>query len=196
MRKRRVFGHQRGAGGHIQRELHTYHFLRTPGHPSSQQEISIFAIRDFNINPLLIRHSSRCRQRASTFRLCGTLPHIFRRTGNKKPDHRYNFQRRPQPDDRNFDRAKKAYRAIRLCIIPLAAGFLRRDGADVSLCWTGTYDAASAANMMSFMFLWLVRCLWYLWGSTDRPSCFTAGQLSVVNIIALVYNCQGGFFLV
>lgn len=117
----------------------------------------IFAIRDFNITPLLIRQKFKMQTEgfdfpsfAERYRISSAEP------GTKSQIAAILSRDGLNPMIETSDRGKKAYRAIRLCIILSLLGSFVGIVLMFSLCWTASYDAASVANMMSFMFLWLV----------------------------------------
>lgn len=127
--------------------------LRTRRYP-------IFAIRDFNMTPLLIRQKFKMPTDgfdfpsfAERYRISSASPEegsqiaaVLVRDGLA-------------PMIAISDRGKRTYRAIRFAVSLSLAGSVLGALLMFFLCWSASFDAASVSNMMSFMFLWLVPVL-------------------------------------
>lgn len=124
--------------------------LRTRRYP-------IFAIRDFNMTPLLIRQKFKMPTDgfdfpsfAERYRISSASPEegsqisaVLTRDGLA-------------PMIAVSDKGKRAHRAVRISVALSLAGAVLGMIVMFFLSWSASYDAAGVGNMMTFMFLWLV----------------------------------------
>lgn len=116
----------------------------------------LFAIRDFNITPLLVRQKFRLPSGnydfpsfADRYRISspeiedgGTVVAMFARGGLNSAAGL-------------AQRGRKLYNSLRISLALSLLGTILGMVFMLALCWTGAYDSASCANLMTFMLLWL-----------------------------------------
>ena len=125
----------------------------------------VFALRDFNITPQMLK--SRFRLPADNFKF-PSYSERFRISG-AEPDKASRVaaaiaREGMQPLVDAADRGRRLYTGIRAgtlisalgCVVGLLLMFL--------LCWTGSFEAATAANVVTFMLLWLIPAAVIAWG--------------------------------
>jgi len=124
----------------------------------------VFALRDFNITPVLIggafempadhfrfpSYSERFRISAGAFSPEGSMAAVLSRDGMV-------------PLVEAADRGRKLYTGIRAGTLIAAVGSVFGLLMMFLLCWTGSFETASVGNMLLFMLLWLLPTLFIAW---------------------------------
>lgn len=117
----------------------------------------LFAIRDFNITPLLIKQKFRMPTEGFEFpsvseryRISAAVP------GEDSPPCAVLSRDGLAPLVEATTGGKNVYNASRLNIIISIAGSLAGMILMFFLCLSGSFDSAGVSNMMTYMFLWLV----------------------------------------
>lgn len=125
----------------------------------------IFALRDFNITPKMLRDKFRLPGEnfkfpsySERFRISGAEPDKASRVAAAIA------REGMQPLVDAADRGRRLYSGIRAgtlitalgCVFGLLMMFL--------MCWTRTYDLSTASNVVTFMLLWLIPAAVIAWG--------------------------------
>lgn len=120
----------------------------------------VFAVRDFNITPLLVKHKFRLPKESYDF------PSFADRYSISSPENEENgsvaamFARGGLNSVAGLvKRGKTLYNGLLLCAVLSILGAFMGMLIMLAMCWTGAYDSASVGNAMSFMILWLVPVL-------------------------------------
>ncbi|MBP8640748.1 MAG: hypothetical protein KBI01_07620 [Oscillospiraceae bacterium] len=117
----------------------------------------VFAIRDFNITPLLVKQKFRLPKESYDFPSFadrytisspeteegGSIAAMFARGGLNSVAGL-------------IKRAKTLYTGLLLCSVLSVLGAFMGMILMLAMCWSGVYDSASVGNAISFMILWLV----------------------------------------
>lgn len=117
----------------------------------------VFAVRDFNITPMLIKQKFRLPKEnfdfpsfADRYRISaeqtedeGLVAAVFARGGLNAVSGL-------------IKRGRRLYNSVLLCLILSVLGAFIGMLLMLAMCWTGAYDSASCANVIAFMLLWLV----------------------------------------
>lgn len=117
----------------------------------------VFAIRDFNITPLLLKQkfrlpsaiydfpsfADRYRMSSPEYEEKGTVCAMYSRGGLGAVAGL-------------SKRGRKLYVALRICSVLSVLGSVIGMVLILALCWSGAYDSASCGNIMTYMLLWLV----------------------------------------
>lgn len=117
----------------------------------------IFAIRDFNVTPLLLKQkfrlptgvydfpsfADRYRMSSPEYEEKGTVAAMYSRGGLGAVAGL-------------SKRGRKLYIALRICSVLSVLGSVIGVVLILALCWGGAYDSASCGNIMTYMLLWLV----------------------------------------
>ena len=117
----------------------------------------IFAIRDFNITPSMIRDTFQMPTDAFKF-----PPYAERyRISGATPDRMSRVAAVIARDGMGplvdvAERGRRAHLGVRASAWVSAAGSIFGLVTMTLLCWTGAFDSASASNVIIFMLLWLI----------------------------------------
>ena len=125
----------------------------------------LFALRDFNITPQMLK--SRFRLPADNFKF-PSYSERFRISG-AQPDKRSPIaaavaREGMEPLVDAADRGRRLYNAVRLGTLITAVGCVFGLLMMFLLCWTKTFDIATASNVVTFMLLWLIPSVVITWG--------------------------------
>lgn len=117
----------------------------------------VFAVRDFNITPLLVKQKFRLPKESYDF------PSF---------SDRYRISSDETEDDGSvaamfsrgglnavaglIKRGRTFYNSLLLCVVLSVLGAAVGMMLMLAMCWTGVYESASCGNAISFMFLWLI----------------------------------------
>lgn len=120
----------------------------------------VFAIRDFNITPLLIKQKFRLPKESYDF------PSFADRYSISSPETEENgsiaamFARGGLNSVAGLvKRGKSLYNGLLLCAVLSVLGAFMGMLIMLAMCWGGVYDSASCGNAISFMILWLAPVL-------------------------------------
>ena len=125
----------------------------------------VFALRDFNITPQMLK--SKFRLPADNFKFPSYSERF--RISAAEPDKRSAVaaaiaREGMQPLVDAAERGRRLYGAIRIGTIIAAVGCVFGLLMMFLLCWTGTFDTRTAANVITFMLLWLIPTAVVAWG--------------------------------
>ncbi len=117
----------------------------------------VFAIRDFNITPLLVKQKFRLPKESYDF------PSFADRYSISSPETEESgsiaamFSRGGLNSVAGLvKRGKTLYTGLLLCAVLSVLGAFMGMILMLAMCWSGVYDSASCSNAISFMILWLV----------------------------------------
>ena len=120
----------------------------------------VFAVRDFNITPLLVKQKFRLPKESYDF------PSFADRYSISSPENEEDgsvaamFARGGLNSVAGLvKRGKTLYNGLLLCAVLSILGAFMGMLIMLAMCWTGAYDSASVGNAISFMTLWLVPVL-------------------------------------
>lgn len=120
----------------------------------------VFAVRDFNITPLLVKQKFRLPKESYDF------PSFADRYSISSPENEEGgsvaamFARGGLNSVAGLvKRGKTLYNGLLLCAVLSILGAFMGMLIMLAMCWTGAYDSASVGNAISFMILWLVPVL-------------------------------------
>ena len=120
----------------------------------------VFAVRDFNITPLLVKQKFRLPKESYDF------PSFADRYSISSPENEADgsvaamFARGGLNSVAGLvKRGKTLYNGLLLCAVLSILGAFMGMLLMLAMCWTGAYDSASVGNAISFMILWLVPVL-------------------------------------
>lgn len=125
----------------------------------------IFAIRDFNITPMMIKKKFRMPTDIFEF-----PPYSERyRISGAEPDENSKIaavisREGMGPLVDAADRGRRLYGAVRAGTAISAAGSILGLVLMFLLCWAGAFDSATASNVLIFMLLWLIPSVVISWG--------------------------------
>jgi len=128
----------------------------------------VFAVRDFNITPMLVQQKFRLPRKnyefpsfANRYRISsdeteaeGTVAAVFPRSGLNAVAGL-------------IRRGRKLYRSLILCDLLSVLGSFVGMILMLAMCWQGVWSSASCANAISFMLLWLVPVFVVSYGLKD-----------------------------
>ena len=117
----------------------------------------IFAIRDFNITPLMIK--SKFRMPTDSFKFPAYAERY--RISGAQPDHGSRVaavlaREGMGPLVDVADRGRRLHLGVRAATIISAAGSIFGLVMMFLLCWLGAFDSATVSNVITFMLLWLI----------------------------------------
>ena len=125
----------------------------------------VFAIRDFNITPQMIKSKFRLPTDdfrfppyAERFRISGAEPGEDSRVAAAIAREGMG----PLVDI--AERGRRLFTGVRAGTIISAAGCLFGLLMTFLICWTGTFDNATVGNVITFMLLWLIPTAVIIWG--------------------------------
>lgn len=117
----------------------------------------IFAIRDFNITPLLLKQKFRLPSAIYDF------PSFADRYRMSSPEYEEKGNVAAMYSIGGLGavaglskRGRKLYIALRICSVISVLGSVIGMVLILALCWSGAYDSASCGNIMTYMLLWLI----------------------------------------
>ncbi len=120
----------------------------------------VFAVRDFNITPLLVKQKFRLPKESYDF------PSFADRYSISSPETEESgsvaamFARGGLNSVAGLvKRGKMLYNGLLLCAVLSILGAFMGMIIMLAMCWSGAYDSASVGNAISFMILWLVPVL-------------------------------------
>lgn len=128
----------------------------------------VFAVRDFNVTPMLVQQKFRLPRKnyefpsfANRYRISsdeteaeGTVAAVFPRGGLNAVAGL-------------IKRGRKLYRSLIICDFLSVLGSFVGMVLMLTMCWQGVWESASCANAMSFMLLWLVPVFVISYGLKD-----------------------------
>ena len=128
----------------------------------------VFAVRDFNVTPMLVQQKFRLPRKnyefpsfANRYRISsdeteaeGTVAAVFPRGGLNAVAGL-------------IKRGRKLYRSLIICDFLSVLGSFVGMVLMLAMCWHGVWESASCANAMSFMLLWLVPVFVISYGLKD-----------------------------
>ena len=125
----------------------------------------VFAIRDFNITPQMIKTKFRMPTDgfkfpayAERYRISGAQPDQDSRVAAALA------REGMAPLVDTAERGRRLYNGVRAGALIAAVGGLFGLLLMFLLCWTGSFDSATAGNMITFMLLWLIPTAVIVWG--------------------------------
>lgn len=117
----------------------------------------LFAVRDFNITPMLVKQKFRLPSADYDF------PSFADRYAVSSPAEQENGAVAGMFSKGGLNalaglmqRGRRLYRGVGICAALSVIGTVLGMVLMLALCWTGAYDSASCGNIMTFMLLWLV----------------------------------------
>ena len=133
---------------------------RTRWSPVSQPGCTLFAIRDFNITPLMIQQRFRMPTDGFDFPSFSERYRISAAEPSEgSPPAAVLTREGLGPLAEASERGRRLYRASRISVFISLLGSLTGLVLMFLLCLNASFDSATAGNMMTFMFLWLVPVL-------------------------------------
>ena len=128
----------------------------------------VFAVRDFNVTPMLVQQKFRLPRKnyefpsfATRYRISsneteneGTVAAVFPRGGLNAVSGL-------------IRRGRKLYRSLMVCDLVSILGSFVGMVMMLAMCWQGAWDSASCANAMSFLLAWLIPVFVVSYGLRD-----------------------------
>lgn len=117
----------------------------------------LFAIRDFNITPMLIKQKFRLPTKSYDFPSFADRYRVSSKETEDKGMVAAMFSRGGLNAMAGLvTRGRKLYNSARAVLALSILGAVIGPILMLSLCWSGSYDSASCANLITFMLLWLL----------------------------------------
>ena len=128
----------------------------------------VFAVRDFNVTPMLVQQKFRLPRKNYEFPSFATRYEISSDKTEDEGTVAAVFPRGGLNAVAGLTRrGRKLWRSLVLCDVLSVAGAFVGMVMMLAMCWQGVWTAASCANAMSFMLLWLVPVFVISYGLRD-----------------------------